>query len=1018
MTDTLKLPAWLEAGGALQGANPLPGLMRARALNPLQRLSVLRDKTPSECGFAGEPLYPAWRRFLRGSGPSFLVVDAATPDPHALSAAAILERAPMLLAEGLLIAAGLRGSEKLRLRLPESFSGREAGLFNALDEIRARGLCGGRRLKVEVERGALPTIYGEGHETDGQALCHTAETWCRVALAFAAEPSEETEDAILLTLRRGLRARGLIQVARRDHLRRLIYDWGGGVEVEGQDAILEFDAGLGGFLPLADADVRCQPEELAALGLTPSPGSLAVLAEGACMVEQTRRALYRYWELAEGEPAAVRALLSRATRLVTEITVGKGQPAHLAELDGLALELATHGLAAAWPLSSSLIHFREQWIAHLEQKTCPENLCFTRKPAPCQSACPAHIDIPSFMAHIGHGDYRTSLAVIAQDNPLPLSCGLVCPAPCESACVRRGHDGAVFIRPMKAVAAEHCLETGAYPLPEKSPATGKKVAIVGSGPAGLSSAWYLARLGHEVHIFEAQEEAGGMLRYGIPAYRLPTNLLDAELAQITALGVQIHTGSKVESLAALQAENDALFLGLGTQASRFIPVEGVYQPFVLGGIDFLRAVRGGEQIHVGPRVVVIGGGNVAIDVALTALRQGAKQVELVCLEKRREMPASHHEIETAVAEGVILHPGWGPVSIEEDGQAIFQHCDRVFDENRRFNPVFDPSRKRVLDADQVMLAVGQGTDLSVLEGAGLETVRGFIVTDPHTQMTCVPGVFAGGDVAYGPRTAVEAIRSGKLAAFGIHAWLTVMALETTPEHESHAGSLTPNPSPARGRGERRGSASPTFTVNGGLPDPALGRPVRRDEVIPLKVVAGERGGLRRSEMAQREVDERVCGYTRIERGLSDAQAHREASRCLRCDLCIGCGLCQLACSEMGVEALRMARTAAGRLAYFDFTRPGERCIGCGACAQVCPTGAIRIEDSEGMRRTVITGTVVKEQALQRCRRCGTPTHTHAHGRFLKARLTPAMAAALDRELCPDCARLRADRPGSYSTPTP
>jgi formate hydrogenlyase subunit 6/NADH:ubiquinone oxidoreductase subunit I len=349
--------------------------------------------------------------------------------------------------------------------------------------------------------------------------------------------------------------------------------------------------------------------------------------------------------------------------------------------------------------------------------------------------------------------------------------------------------------------------------------------------------------------------------------------------------------------------------------------------------------------------------------------QGAKQVELVCLEKRREMPASHHEIETAVAEGVILHPGWGPVSIEEDGQTIFQHCDRVFDEQRRFNPIFDASRKLVLDADQVMLAVGQGTDLAVLEGAGLETVRGFIVTDPHTQMTRVPGVFAGGDVAYGPRTAVEAIRSGKLSAFGIHAWL-----------------------------------------NGGLPDPAAARPIRRDEVFPLQVVAGERGMFRRSEMAQLEVDERVSGYTRIERGLTDTQAHREASRCLRCDLCIGCGLCQLACSEMGVEALRMARTAAGRLAYFDFTRPGERCIGCGACAQVCPTGAIRIEDSEGMRRTVITGTVVKEQALQHCRRCGTPTHTLAHGRFLRARLTPAMAAALDRELCPDCARLRADRP--------
>ena len=241
-----------------------------------------------------------------------------------------------------------------------------------------------------------------------------------------------------------------------------------------------------------------------------------------------------------------------------------------------------------------------------------------------------------------------------------------------------------------------------------------------------------------------------MLRYGIPAYRLPPELLDQELDQIRVLGVPIHTGAPVASLEAFRKDYDAVFLGLGTQRSRLIPIEGVHQPFVLGGIDFLRAVRSGEPVRVGPRVVVIGGGNVAIDVALTALRQGAQHVDLASLEKRREMPASPHEIENAVAEGVQLHPGWGPLRIDEDGEAVFQFCERVKDESGRFDPKFDTDRLLTLEADHVILATGQGTDLAILEGSGVENTRGFIVADPKTLMTNVPGVFAGGDAAARP----------------------------------------------------------------------------------------------------------------------------------------------------------------------------------------------------------------------------------------------------------------------------
>ena len=463
-----------------------------------------------------------------------------------------------------------------------------------------------------------------------------------------------------------------------------------------------------------------------------------------------------------------------------------------------------------------------------------------------------------------------------------------------------------------------------------------------------------------------------MLRYGIPAYRLPPELLDQELEQIKALGIPIHTGVKVDSVDSFRKDYDAVFLALGTQMSRFVPIEGVHQPVVLGGIDFLRAVRSGQEVRVGPRVVVIGGGNVAIDVALTALRQGAKQVDMVCLEKRREMPASPHEVETAVAEGVRLHPGWGPVTIHEDGEVVFQHCDCVFDETGRFNPKFDAARTINLEGDQVILAVGQGTDLTSIEGSGLEVTRGFIVTDPRSLMTRELGVFAGGDVAYGPRTAVEAIRSGKLAANSIDAWL-------------------------------RGAA----------PDAAVTKPRRRAEVIPLRVIARKRTDHHRAEMPEKEVKERAGNYVKIEQGLSDRMAYGEASRCLRCDVCIGCGLCQLVCSEMGIEALRMAETGAGRLAYFDFTRPVDLCIGCGACAQVCPTGAIRIEDGQDRRRTVITGTVVREQPLLHCSRCGVATQTPAHREFVRRRLQAPFVGHLDRELCPDCARQRGDRPGAH-----
>jgi len=983
------LPDWLDAdAAALSGAvapaatlaAALPGLDRARSLSALQRLQLVQRSGLAEWGGAGEPVHLAWRRFLRGHGPSVLVIDATSFDPRALGSAAVLQRAPWLLAEGVLIAAGLRDSMTIELRLPAELVGHEAAFLNAADAIRSLANIQVAKRRLDVQRDCKPGCWADAPAGDASRLVHTPQTWCRIARLFAAASGAQIADldASLLTLGRGLAQRGLVEFKRADKLRDLIDGWGGGVEAKaqgpGDDPVLVFDDGLGGFLPLSQADLSCEPLAFTEAGIAPSPASLMVTASGTCVVKQTRRALYRHWQLAEGEAPAVRGLLARVARLTTEITLGRGDAGHLAALDELALDLGTQGLAAAWPLSSSLRHFRAQWEQHLRRESCPEGLCLDlpHHAAPCHGTCPANIDIPSFMAHLGHGDYRATIEVIRRDNPLPLTCGLVCPAPCESACVRSSHDEAVFIRPLKAKAAEHCLANGGYPRPEIAPDSGKRIGIVGSGPAGLTAAYYLRTHGHQVEIFETQKHAGGMLRYGIPAYRLPPELLEQELEQIKVLGITIHTGARIDRLEDFRKSYDAVFVGPGTQTARLLPIPGAHHPFVLGGIDFLRAVRTGETVRVGPRVVVIGGGNVAIDVALTALRQGAKSVDLVSLDKRRDMPASPHEIEAAVAEGVQLRVGWGPLRIEEEGQAVFQFCERVKDESGKFDPKFDTARLLTLDVDHVILATGQGTDLALLEGSGVETVRGFIAADRKTLMTNVPGIFAGGDGQQGPRTAVEAIRAGKIAAASIDAWLR------------------------------------------GVPmDAMTGRPVRRAEVIPLVVEAHDRSHRRRASMPEKSVEE-VLGegnYVRIEEGLTDAMAQDEVRRCLRCDVCIGCGMCMVACSEMGIEALRMGDTGAGRLAYFDFERAAKLCIGCGACTQVCPTGAIRLEDADGVRRTIITGTVVCEQPLLSFREPGIPMQTPAHREYIRKRLPPHMAAHLDREISPSSARQRGDRPG-------
>ena len=461
---------------------------------------------------------------------------------------------------------------------------------------------------------------------------------------------------------------------------------------------------------------------------------------------------------------------------------------------------------------------------------------------PCRSACPAEIDVPEYLRLIAAGRPDQALAVIRQRVPLPGVLGRVCIHPCEDNCRRGSLNEPISICLLKRYAADQGGAAWKEQL-TKLPATGKKAAVVGAGPAGLSAAFYLARKGHAVAILEAEEHPGGMLRYGIPAYRLPVEVLESEIADIAALGVDIKTNAKVDSLEELTAQGyDALFLSMGAQLSRRLVIEGAELPSVLWGLDFLKNIRRGEDPQVGPKVVVVGGGNVAVDVALSALRQGAQEVDLVCLEKREEMPAHPWEVAQAEEEGVRVRNSWGPLRVAPDGTVTFRRCTSVFDPQGRFDPSYDDAETMELAADQVIMAIGQATDLELLgSGGGVRLARGLIETDPDTLATGMAGVFAGGDAVVMPGAVIHAIAAGRRAARSMDEYLG-------------------------------GDGDIDFSLSDHEPpSPCLGRVegfAWQPRVAPAELAPEQRGQ----------------GYAEICLGFSSEQAVAEAGRCLQCQL--------------------------------------------------------------------------------------------------------------------------------------
>ena len=516
--------------------------------------------------------------------------------------------------------------------------------------------------------------------------------------------------------------------------------------------------------------------------------------------------------------------------------------------------------------------------------------CHDTGTAPCKVACPAHISVQGYLRLAAQGRYRDALALIKQENPFPAVCGRVCNKRCEAACTRGTVDDAVAIDDVKRFIAEQDMKAEHRFVPERVAPTlrggfSEKVAIVGAGPAGLTCAFYLAKLGYNPTVFEKSPLPGGMLTYGIPSYKLPRDIIQSEIDVIREMGVEIKCGVEIGrdmSLAELREQGyRAFFLGIGCSAGRLAGVEGEKGEGVETAVDFLRAAADDPNKTVEGTTVVVGGGNVAIDAARVSVRCGSTDVSMYCLEQLDEMPALPHEIEEAREDGIAINNGWGPARVERDADGrvtgvTFKRCTRVFDDDHRFSPVYDESDTVTVPCDRVVMAIGQAIEWgNMLDGEAVETrPNGGALADAKTYQTAQADVFVGGDVYTGPRFVIDAVAAGHEAAISIHRYCQTGSSLTVGRNQRHYVELDKS----------------DIMIN------------------PTQISHDPRQAAGTDEVAGAP---KLHDWTDRTRTLTEEQIRTETARCLKCgasivdpNSCIGCGLCTTRCEFDAIHLFR------------------------------------------------------------------------------------------------------------------
>lgn len=496
------------------------------------------------------------------------------------------------------------------------------------------------------------------------------------------------------------------------------------------------------------------------------------------------------------------------------------------------------GRDAARLVSDGLAGFRDDYEEHILHHRCLGGM---QNPVPCVALCPAGVDIPGYVALVKNHRYADAVRLIRKDNPFPSACAYICEHPCEARCRRRMIDDAVNIRGLKRYAVDHA---GDVPNPSNSQPTGKTVAVIGGGPGGLSAAYYLSLMGHKVTVFEQRAKLGGMLRYGIPSYRFPREILDKEIESILSTGIEVKTGITVGSdisFDQLKSKYDALYIAIGAHTDKKTGIEGENSEGVMSAVEMLRAI-GDDNLpdFTGKEIVVIGGGNVAMDVCRSSVRLGAKKVSCVYRRRQADMTALPEEVEGAIAEGVELVTLAAPVRIEadENGRAAALWAQPqiigTIDAAGRPRPEKAARDEIRIPADIIIVAIGQGIETHGFEQSKISIKRGTFIAETSGQIDNMDGVFAGGDCVTGPATVIRAIAAGKVAAANIDEYLGF-------HHE--------------------------ISVDVAIPDPQLTNNPPHGRI----------------NTTERQACERKNDFTCIECGMTDEEANAESSRCLRCD---------------------------------------------------------------------------------------------------------------------------------------
>ncbi|MBN2060366.1 MAG: NADH-quinone oxidoreductase subunit NuoF [Deltaproteobacteria bacterium] len=870
------------------------GLNKALHMEPEAVVREIKDSGLRGRGGAGFPTGIKWEFAGTASGKEkYFICNADEGDPGAFMDRSLLEGDPHSVLEGMLIGAYAIGATSGYIYVRAEYPLAIQRLKTAMKQMEEKGLLGNNILEspfsfhIKIKEGAGAFVCGEetammasiegnrgmprprppfpaqsglhGMPTNinnVETLSNVSAILAKGAEWYAGFGTEKSRGTKNFSLAGNVNRTGLIEVPMGIKLGEIIFDIGGGAPNGKKIKAVQTGGPSGGCIPISLMDLPVDYDSLAEAGSIMGSGGMVVMDEDTCMVDMARYFLRFTQSESCGKCMPCRLGTKQMLDILEDICGGRGKPEDLELLNrlGNAIRkgaLCGLGQTAPNPVQTTMRYFYSEYEAHINEKRCPAVACADLFTAPCRHACPIGMDIPAYIALVRQGRLDDAYKVLLRTNPFPSVCGRVCNHPCQSKCRRGALDEPVAIKNLKRYITDH----GNAPIKiDILTSRDRNIAIIGAGPAGLTAARDLRISGYEVTVYEALPEAGGMLRYGIPEYRLPKEILKKEIKAILDLGIKFYPGSRIGMdipWTMVLDQYDAVFLAIGAQRSAKMGIKGEDLKGVQGALEFLRQVNISHDYPVKDRVAVVGGGNSAIDAARTARRLGASDVHILYRREIKNMPAEESEIRGAEEEGINIHSLISPIEIKGPGGIVEEIiCQRMelgdFDSSGRRRPVPVYRDGLSLKADQVLMAIGQEIELPFRGGPNTTlqlSEKGLIMVRKGTySSTSVPKIFVGGDAATGPATVVLAIAAGHRAAGEIHKFLS-----GDTEEIAHIPT-----------GEEE------ISIPMELDEEVMEQPQEKMPLLSMK--------------------DRINGFSEVERGYSAEQALRESCRCLRCDI--------------------------------------------------------------------------------------------------------------------------------------